>query len=252
VGERHGFVPASRNVPVQIVGYRTGPDDPALLLAEDRAVERVSLKPGIELAYPLGGRHCAGVVEDGTHYPCNRSNAPYCDHHGRDWAPTYTDEEYAIYLAAFAPDRFKVGITRSWRLDTRLREQGADLAAHIHTVSSGQVARELEREISTDVPEAVRVETKVKGLAATVDRDAWEALLEEYSPIETFEFDYGLSLAERPVPETVATGTVLGTKGRILVCRWADTTYATDLRALVGFEVTPETDRNRQSSLGAF
>jgi hypothetical protein len=222
---------------VQIVGYRTGPDDPGLLLADEGRVERVSLEPGTEIAYPLGERHCAGVIDDGTHYPCDRPKAPQCDRHSRDWAPTYADEEYAIYLAAFAPDTFKVGITRSWRLGTRLREQGADRAAHIHTVSSGSIARELEREISTEMPEAVRVDTKVAGLAATVDRNAWDALLETHDPIETFAFDYGFSLAERPVPETIATGLVLGTKGRILVCRWADTTYATDLRELVGFEI---------------
>lgn len=237
---------------MQIVGYRTGPDDPAFLLARKGTVERVALAPEREIAYPLGERHCAGVIDDGTHYPCDRPQAPYCDRHSRDRIPTYTDEQYAVYLAAFAPDTFKVGITRSWRLDTRLREQGADLAAHLYTVSSGAIARDLEREIASEIPDAVRVDAKIRGLAATVDRDAWTALLDDHDPIETFAFDYGLSLAERPVPETVATGTVLGTKGRILVCRWAGTTYATDLRALVGFEVVPRSDRDRQASLGAF
>jgi len=237
---------------VQIAGYRTGPDDPALLLAADGSVERVSLEPSVELAYPLGERHCAGVIDDGTHYPCDREPAPYCDRHTREWAPTYADEEHAIYLAAFAPAMFKVGITRSWRLDTRLREQGADRAAHIHTVSSGPIARGVEREIAAEIPEAVRVETKIEGLAATVDHDAWEALLEEHAPIETFEFDYGFALPERPVAERLATGIVLGTKGRILVLERAGTTYATDLRELVGYEIAAESTRDRQASLGAF
>jgi hypothetical protein len=92
----------------------------------------------------------------------------------------------------------------------------------------------------------------VASLAATVDTDAWEALLREHSPIETFEFDYGLSLAERPVAETLAIGTVLGTKGRLLVCRHAGTTYATDLRDLLGYEIAEEPTRDRQASLGAF
>jgi hypothetical protein len=239
---------------VQIAGYRTGPDDPALVLAAEGNVERVPLESGTELAYPLGGRRCAGLVDDGTHYPCDRPKAPYCDRHARDWAPSYADEEYAVYLAAFAPDSFKVGITRSWRLDTRLREQGADLAAHIHTVSSGPIARNVEREIAAGMPEAVRVDAKIDGLAAAVDREAWRALLDEYPPIETFAFDYGLSFADRPVAETVATGTVLGTKGRVLVLRRGGTVYATDLRALVGFAIATETeaDRDRQTSLGAF
>lgn len=237
---------------MQIAGYRVGPDDPALLLAGEGRVERVPLEPGEEIAYPLGGRHCAGAIDEGTHYPCDRPSAPYCDRHSQDWIPTYADEEYAVYLAAFAPATFKVGITRSWRLDTRLREQGADRAAHVHTVASGPIAREIEREIAADLPEAVRVETKIDGLAATVDRGAWTALLEAHPPIETYAFDYGLSLSERPVRETLATGTVLGTKGRILVLRCAGTTYATDLRDLVGFEVAAESTRDRQASLGAF
>lgn len=237
---------------MQIAGYRTGPDEPALVLAEEGRTERVPLASGTEIAYPLGERHCAGVIDEGVHYPCDRLETPYCDRHSREWAPTYADEPYAVYLAAFAPDAFKVGITRSWRLDTRLREQGADRATHIHTVSSGPTARDLEREIATDVPEAVRVETKIEGLAASVDRDAWEDLLDEHPPIEEFAFDYGLALTERPVAEPIATGTVIGTKGRILVCRYAGTTYATDLRDLVGFEIATEPCRNRQASLGAF
>jgi hypothetical protein len=237
---------------VQIAGYRTGPDDPALLVAAEGSIEHVALKPSVELAYPLGDRHCAGAVDDAAHYPCDRPGTPYCERHTRDWAPTYAEEEYAVYLAAFAPATFKVGITRSWRLDTRLREQGADRAAHIHTAASGSIAREVEREIATEIPEAVRVERKVTSLAATVDIGAWEALLDEYSPIERFEFDYGLALEERPVAETIATGTVLGTKGRLVVLRHAGTTYVTDLRELVGFEIAAEATRDHQASLGAF
>jgi hypothetical protein len=239
-------------VAVQIVGYHTGPNDPALLVATGGSVEGVSLEPGVELSYPLGDRHCAGAIDDGTHYPCDRPGAPYCERHTQDWAPTYTEEEYAVYLAAFAPATFKVGITRSWRLDTRLREQGADRAAHIHTATSGPIAREVEREIAAGMPEAVRVERKVASLAATVDSGAWEALLEEYSPVETFAFDYGLALEERPIAEIIAMGTVIGTKGRLLALQCAGTTYTTDLRELVGFEIAAEATRDHQSSLGAF
>jgi hypothetical protein len=237
---------------VQIVGYHTGPDDPGLLLAAEGSVEHVALEPRAELSYPLGDRHCAGTIDDGAHYSCDQPGTPYCEHHTRDWAPTYAEEEYAVYLAAFAPATFKVGITRSWRLDTRLREQGADRAAHIHTAASGPIAREVEREIAAEMPEAVRVERKVASLAASVDGEAWDALLRDHSPIERFAFDYGLPLEERPVVETIATGTVVGTKGRLLVLQHAGTTYATDLRDLVGFEIAAEATRDHQASLGAF
>ncbi|PSP76327.1 DUF2797 domain-containing protein [Halobacteriales archaeon QS_3_64_16] len=237
---------------MQIAGYHTGPDDPALLVATEGSVEHVALEPGAELSSPLGDRYCAGTIDDGAHYPCDRPGTPYCERHTRDWAPTYAEEEYAVYLAAFAPTTFKVGITRSWRLDTRLREQGADRAAHIHTAASGEIAREVEREIAAEMPEAVRVERKVASLAATVDSEAWDALLDEHAPIERFDFDYGLALKERPVAETIATGTVVGTKGRLLILEHAGTTYATDLRDLVGFEIAAEATRDHQASLGAF
>jgi hypothetical protein len=162
-------------------------------------------------------------------------------------------EDHAVYLAAFAPTTIKVGVTRAWRLDTRLREQGADRAAHLHTVSNGRIARELEAEIATDLTDRVRVPTKMDGLHRSVDEDGWQAVLKEHDPIETFSFDYGLDLDARPVAETLATGTVRGTKGRVAVLDNGGSTYAVDLRDLVGYELEEGTaERDLQSSLGAF
>jgi hypothetical protein len=258
---------------VQIVGYRTG-EDPGLLLSDAPAptggdttptpVEFVALDPGTDLAYTLGERRCAGTVTDEGHLACDADGAPYCDQHTSVWVCARCTgtclkdemdcfEEHAVYLAAFAPDRFKVGVTRLWRLDTRLREQGADRAAHVRTVENGRVAREIEAGIATDLPDRVRVPTKVEGLGGTVAESAWDALLAEFDPLETFSFDYGLALSERPVAETIATGTVRGVKGRVLVLDHAGSTYAVDLRDLVGYELEDgRTDRDVQSSLGAF
>jgi hypothetical protein len=162
-------------------------------------------------------------------------------------------DDHAIYLAAFAPATFKVGVTKLWRLETRLEEQGADRAAHLYTVSNGRIARELEAEIATDLSDFVRVDTKMDGLGERVDEAAWEALLEEFDVLDRFEFDYGLDLTERPVSETIATGRVRGTKGRILVLDHAGSTYAVDLRDLVGYELREGAlERDLQSSLGAF
>ena len=253
---------------MQIVGYDTGADDaaaePALRLATADGLDRQSLAADTELAYTLGERHCAGVVEDGRHFACDRSTAPYCDEHRSRWAcarcvgdcelplPSCR-EEHAVYLAAFAPSTFKVGVTRSWRLETRLREQGADRAAHLRTVADGRIARRIEAEIATDVPDRVRVPTKVAGLHRTVDDDAWTDVLAEFEPLASYDFEYGLGLSDRPVAETLLTGTVRGTKGRVLVLDNGGSTYAVDMRDLVGYEVTAGgTDRELQSSLGAF
>jgi len=63
-----------------------------------------------------------------------------------------------------------------------------------------------------------------------VDDDAWSDVFAAYEHEDTFEFDYGLGLTDRPMPETVATGTVVGAKGRVLVLENGGTTYAVDLR----------------------
>jgi hypothetical protein len=253
---------------VQIVGYDTGAgdadDQSALHLATADGLDRRPLVAGTELAYTLDERHCAGTVDDGRHLSCDRSKAPYCDEHTSRWAcarcvgdcnlplPSCR-EEHAVYLAAFAPATFKVGVTRSWRLETRLREQGADRAAHIRTVKDGRVARQLEAEIAMDVADRVRVPTKVGGLHEPVDEAAWTDFLADFETLSTFDFDYDLDLTDRPVAETLLTGTVRGTQGRVLVLDNGGSTYAVDMRDLVGHEISEGgTDRDLQSSLGAF
>ncbi|GAB3422821.1 DUF2797 domain-containing protein [Haloparvum alkalitolerans] len=267
---------------MQIVGYDAG--DAGLLLSRgdaddangasaaggdatrDGDVTYLDLTPGTELDYALGERRCAGTVHEGTHVPCDAPEAPYCDAHSHVWVCARCTgtclkdemdcyEDHAVYLAAFAPDRFKVGVTRLWRLETRLREQGADRAAHVRTVENGRVAREIEAGLAegSDLVDRVRIPTKRAGLAADVDDGAWASLLDRFDVTERFDFDYGLDLAERPMAETMAAGTVVGTKGRLLVLERGGSTYAVDMRDLVGYEVAEgRADRDLQSSLGAF
>lgn len=253
---------------MQIVGYETAvggdTDQPALLIATGGTVDSEPLATGTRLDYSLDDRHCAGTADERGHTPCPNDTAPYCETHTKRWACARCrgecdlplpscHEEHAVYLAAFAPATFKIGVTRSWRLETRLREQGADRAAHLRTVADGRVARQIEAEIAADVGDRVRVPTKIRGLNRIVSEDAWQALLSEYDPITTFSFEYGLELTEQPVAETVLTGTVRGTQGRVLVIEQHGTAYAVDLRDLVGYELTDGgTDRALQSSLGSF
>ncbi len=263
---RHPYLAPACTETVQIVGYETGAREsgPALVFAREGELERDPLSAGRTIDHALGERRCAGAVVEGVHRACSTPEAPYCEAHSRTWVCARCTgtclkdemdcfEEHAIYLAAFAPDRFKIGVTRAWRLDTRLREQGADRAAHLHTVSNGRIAREIESEIASEIGDSVRVPTKIRGLGESVDSESWADLLDGYDPIETFAFDYGLDLDDRPVRETIASGTVLGTKGRILVLERGGTTYVVDLRDLVGYEVGKgSVDRSLQSSLGAF
>jgi hypothetical protein len=247
---------------VQIVGYQRTPS--ALVLANDGSVETVSLEPGTDLVYTLSERHCAGSLTNGEHIACKNDAAPYCAAHTTSWVcarctgTCLKDEmdcydDHAVYLAAFAPNTFKVGVTRLERLSTRLREQGADRAAHIHTVPNGRIAREIESEIADEITDRVRVPTKIAGIHQTVNEEAWNELLTEHEPIEICAFDYGLDLNRQPVPETLATGTVRGTKGRILVLDRSEGTYAVDMRDLVGYELIEQaSERNVQSTLTTF
>jgi len=265
---------------VQVVGYRARVEDhAALLLAADGEVTVERLDPGTELSYRLGDRHCAGAVERvgsqgqradseagerTVHHACESTDAPYCPEHTSRWPCARCtgecgkpieacDEEHAVYLAAFAPATVKVGVTRSWRLETRLREQGADRAAHLRTVADGRIARQVEADIADDLGDRVRVPTKIAGFADPVDDAFWADLCAEYDPLATYEFDYGLALSDRPIAETLATGTVRGTKGRVAVLENAGSVYAVDLRDLVGYDLREgDTERELQSSLGAF
>ena len=249
---------------VQLVGYEPSGRGSALLLGDGGSAERRRLEPGDRLSYALGSRRCAGTVDDGEHVACDRPSAPYCEYHTSTWVCARCTgtclkdemdcyEDHAVYVAAFAPDTFKVGVTKLRRLETRLREQGADRGAHVHTVSNGRIARELEAEIAAWLVDRVRTPAKVASLAATVEEGAWEDVLGEFDVLEQFAFDYGLDCESQPVRETVASGSVVGVKGRLLVLENGGTTYAVDMRDLVGYDVLEgESSRNLQSSLGSF
>jgi len=239
---------------MQVVGYHPVPE-PALVLADGGPSERVTLTPGTELEYGLGERHCAGTVQNGHHVPCSEPRAPFCPRHTARFDESTLRErtgEHAVYLAAFAPALFKVGITRRDRLETRLREQGADRGAHLRTVPDGDAARDVEERLGRDLSQRVRTRRKRAGLGEQIDEEAWEAVLDSHDPLSVFDFEYGLELAGQPVDETLAAGTVCGVQGRLLVLRRAGTTYAVDLRDLVGYELTDRDTRPLQSSLGAF
>lgn len=254
---------------MQIVGYDTGVGGEtaaALLVSRDGAVERESLSSGRDLVYALGERRCAGVTDGTEHIPCERRTAPYCEHHDSTWicarctgtclkAEMDCHREHAVYLAAFAPTTFKVGVTGRSDPAVRLREQGADRGAIVRRVENGRIAREIEADIarSTPVPDSVRVPTKIEGMGRGVDTAPWERLLEGFDVERTYEFEYGLDLDSAPISETLASGTVLGTKGRVLVVERGGEPFAVDMRSLVGYELRSGIDpRQLQSSLGSF
>ena len=249
---------------VQLVGYEPSGRGSSIIVARPDGLDRHCLRAGTSLSLRLGARRCAGRIEGDVHYPCDRQTSPYCPDHIDSWicarctgtclkAEMDCFQTHAVYLAAFPPDTFKVGVTKLDRLETRLREQGAHRAAHVHTVSNGRIARELEAEIANRLVDRVRIETKIDGLAGSLDQDAWNRLLDEFEVIDRYTFDYGFDLDRRPIRETMATGTVVGVQGRLLVLERGGTTYVVDMRDLVGYELAERDGASRlQSSLGSF
>ena len=248
---------------MQLVGYERTPNA-ALILAEAGRIDRVALEPDVELGFDLGGRRCAGDIEGETHRPCERTDTPWCPEHTDIWicarcrgtclkAEMDCYEPHVVYLAIVAPAHIKVGVTRAERIETRLHEQGADRGAVIHRVANGRIAREIESELSARYPERIPIGAKIDGLTRSIDEQAWAAALANETSTTTIEPSYELSLATQPVPETLAAGRVVGTKGRLLVLEVGHTTYVTDLRQLVGHEVTRTASLpDRQTGLEAF
>lgn len=261
---------------MQIVGYETGDPDPGLYLydwesapavqSDDSAQRFVSLSTGTKLSFKLDERHCAGIQTESGRHRCMNSRGPYCHDHQSTWVcakctGTCLKDEmdcfdtHAIYLAGFAPDIIKVGVTKDWRLRDRLREQGADCGAQIRTVENGRIARQQEAAIATQYPDRVRVEQKIAGLGQFMNTHPWKEALANFDipPADQFDFEYGFSVETKPVSETIATGRVIGVKGRILIIEHRNTTYAVDMRDLVGYEVrSGPLKRHLQSSLGAW
>ena len=252
---------------MQVVGYDAGVGETAaLLVSRSGAIEREPLDVGRKLAYALGERRCGGAIDGSEHVPCDSPSAPHCEAHDSTWicarctgtclkAEMDCHREHVVYLAAFAPATFKVGVTGRPDPTVRLREQGADRGAIVRRVENGRIAREVEAEIarSTPIPDSVRIPEKIAGIGRSVDAAAWERLFAGFEVERTHELEYGIDLDAAPIPETLAAGTVLGTKGRVLLLRRDGEVFAVDMRSLVGYELREGTGSRRlQSSLGSF
>ncbi len=263
---------------MQIVGYESGlegleydiinglenkPEPPSLLIGNKNKVEKIHLVQGETIDYSLKDRHCAGRISEGAHEYCRNEKSPYCENHISDWVCARCTgncnlpipnckETHAVYIAAFSPSIFKVGVTRMPRLITRLREQGARKAAHIETVSDGRTARQIERKIASGMKDRVIAKEKLNGLGQNVNRKKWEVVMSEFKSAKIFNFDYGFELDYPPIPAKILTGKIVGVEGRFLVLKIAKDNYAVDLRGITGCEIEKGNEKREislQSSL---
>lgn len=213
--------------------------------------ERIAIP--YEVAIVLGSRGCAGRWERDLYVPCDRPDSPYCARccavadacvicRGDCLKAEMTcAEPHSVYLAVFSPDTVKVGVSRSYRLETRLREQGADEGYEIARFPDGAAARRLERTLSASFPD--RIPFDIKFREGDIVRETIDRLLVKHPYDRGFKFEhFRRSLWMRPIvlrpKEGMAiSGELIGVKGQAMVLERMGTLYAVNLDSLIGFDI---------------
>lgn len=222
----------------------------------DRALV-VSPGPGLldissEVALTLTGRGCAGRWAGDTYIPCDSPETPYCSlcaeaadacvicrGECRKTEKTCT-EEHSVYLAIFSPSTVKVGVSRTYRLETRLNEQGADEGYEIARFPDGEAARKLERSLSVRFPDRIPFSEKIK--PGLIDRAAIDKAVSSFTPVRHFNFGYYprepwmAPIVLRPEVNKAISGKMFGVKGQALILEKHGTLYALNLDSLIGYD----------------
>jgi len=248
---------------MRIVGYSS--TDKVLIVSPGPGAIDISS----ELALMLTGRGCAGRWDGTVHLPCDSNEAPFCARcaeradacmicRGKCLKPEKTCAvDHSVYLAVFAPSTVKVGVSRSYRLETRLQEQGADEGYEIARFPDGESARKIERDISSRFPDRLGFAEKLG--TGIINRAAVSASLKGFDIFRTYRFDHFPSaltsapILIRPQVGMAISGRVIGIKGQALVLEKHGTYYAVNLDGLVGFDCEVRKGRGRlQVSLAGF
>ncbi|HEY7834885.1 MAG TPA: DUF2797 domain-containing protein [Ktedonobacterales bacterium] len=187
----------------------------------------------------------------------------------------YLREAHEVYLAAFAPGVYKVGVAWAGRTALRVLEQGASAGLVIGRAADGMAARRLEHTLGlAGVRERIQVRTKLgllyplpdaavllAGLRAELARlvaalpDGWPDEVARLDPPRALDNTVALGLAAldmapmaAPAPPSGALrGRMTAAAGALLVLRgaqpslWGDaaaTPEAHDLRAWLGWRLS--------------
>ena len=215
------------------------------------------------LSLGIGRRTCIGTWQATVYRPCDSEGVPVCGSCQQFNACAICTgtclkdektclEEHAVYVAMFRPDIFKIGVTKASRLDDRLREQGADVAAVADYVADGELARRRERELQKRYGIKGTVRHSQKMLVDTeLDWAAWDAMKAKMDIDDETKLRYfDLPLWMRPLQvKDMLLGRVIGVKGRLVVLEKDVTLYGFDLNDILGAEVLPIGSSKRQISL---
>lgn len=150
-----------------ITGFSVDPESPSLFATQ----QLVDLSPGREINFELsaerwcvgfdepagtvgacpdgalaqGGDRCQACLDRTKILPCLRCTGDRCGNAARRSNCVFSD--HYVYLAAYTPELFKVGVTRIERFERRILEQGAWGGIAI-AAAGGQEVRRIESAIS--------------------------------------------------------------------------------------------------------
>jgi hypothetical protein len=255
---------------VRIIGYSSL--DKALIVSPGpQAAGPAIIDLSGEVVLLLGKRGCVGRWEGETYVPCDSDQSPLCDFCGAGGGATDPCvmcrgecrkpektclDEHSVYLAVFAPGRIKVGVSKAYRLEKRLAEQGADAGFEIARLPDGEAARRMEASLRSRYPDRMSFEDK---LASGPVDDAVDIITRNYDVIRSVRFEhFARDLWMRPIvikpKEGMAiSGTTIGIKGQALVMEKLGTLYALSLDSLAGYDCEIKKCRaSLQSSLNSY
>ena len=167
---------------------------------------------------------------------------------------------HILYLAYFAPDLIKVGISLASRGNARLLEQGARSALILDTFPSAHIARQYEAKIAAlpGFAETVLLRKKVDLLSRIHDSDYAGTLLQlkrnelevlfgitftKNSPLHLDQFYFPMALpqfsdAYNSSEHNLLSGVVTGSLGSLLFCEQQSTPLFLPIKKYVGYQVT--------------
>jgi hypothetical protein len=174
--------------------------------------------------------------------------------------------EYAVYLALFGKSTVKVGVSTLRRVRTRWIEQGADYGAVVEVIKDGRAARRVESTIGRLPPVVKQVRTgrkasemrsKLTESEAKVALDnfvAAQTIIKNSGEIELVDLSihYGLDNVDSEpqlwyknsdgIIGQKMLGEIVGAKGSLLVTRIAGTYRVANLKRLIGYTVSTESE----------
>lgn len=253
----------------------------------------------LTLRFDMSKRFCKGWYDmpTGVSWPCpdkaeidpKYEQCPACQkrtgfnpafYHAKSVSPQQevrNQQPHFLYLAYFADDIVKVGISHAARGNSRLLEQGARSALVLDTFPSAHIARHYEAQIAAlpGICETVQVQKKIATLSQPHDATAAEKKLHEtrthleellkvdfarnnsFHP-DVIYFPEGLPRLENAhncIDNHFVSGKAIGMLGSLLFCLHQDTSVFLPLKKYVGYRLTLSYDETpielplRQTSL---